>query len=75
MNITELQVTGYDGAAILFTACLTADDATLIRPGSTSDGDSIDGQSLQKATQVFTTVRNLIKDIANTPDQACLPPQ
>jgi hypothetical protein len=75
MKITELEVTGYDTAAILFTLRLTADSAALIRPGSTCDGDSIVGQARHEATQVFTTVRDLINDIVNTTDAACPPAQ
>ena len=74
MDITEFEVTGYDGAAILFIARLTPDGAALIRPGSSSDGDRLAGQARHKATQAFITIRDLINDIVNTSDPATAPP-
>jgi hypothetical protein len=73
MDITELEVTGYDGAAILFTARLTPDSAALIRPGTDAEGAPVTGEARQKATEVFATIRDLINDIVNTSDPATPP--
>lgn len=63
MNITELLITGYDDAAILFAVSLTADGAKVIRPGTDSEGETIVGEAWEKATDAFATVRDLMNDI------------
>jgi hypothetical protein len=67
MNITELLVTGYDGAAILFATTLTADGAKVIKTGTDAEGETVVGEAWEKATDAFTTVRDLMNDILSPP--------
>lgn len=66
MNVTELLVTGRDGAANLFTITFTADGATVMRSGTSAEGDAVIGEARQKATDAFTSVRNLMDDILSS---------
>ena len=70
MNITELLITGFDGAGILFATTLTEDQAKVIRPGTEEGGDEIVGAAWEKATGAFTTVRDLMNDILAEPAPA-----
>ena len=67
MNVTELLVTGRDGAANLFTITLTADEATVTRPGTRMEGDAVIGEAHQKAIHAFTAIRSLMDDILSAP--------
>jgi len=68
MNITELLITGFDGAGILFATTLTVDGAKVVRPGTDSDGEAVVGEAWEKATGAFTTVRDLMNDIVGAPE-------
>jgi len=74
MNISELLITGYDGAASLFAVTLTADGAKVMRPGNDGDGETVVGEAWEKATDVFATVRDLMNDIVGTPPPLLLDP-
>jgi len=70
MNITELLITGYDGAAILFATTLTKDGAKVIKPGTAAEGEPVIGEAWQTATDAFTAVRDLMDDIVSAPKAA-----
>jgi hypothetical protein len=67
MNITELLITGYDDAAILFATTLTADEARVIKPGTAAEGEPVVGEAWQKATDAFAALRDLMEDIVSAP--------
>lgn len=67
MNITELQITGLDGAAILFVTTLAADKASATKPGTTGVGETLLGEARQRATDAFTEIRDLMDDILSAP--------
>lgn len=67
MNVAELLITGYDGAAILFAITFTADGAKVMRPGTSAEGDGVMGGASQKAIHAFATVRSLMDDILSAP--------
>lgn len=69
MNITELLITGFDGAGMLFATTLTAEEAKVIRPGCDEGGDEIVGEAWEKATGAFATLRDLMNDIVGEPGQ------
>lgn len=70
MNITELLITGYDGARTLFAATLTAEEGTkVVRPGNNEEGDSVVGEAWEKSADAFVTVRDLMNDIASTSER------
>ncbi|HZM79912.1 MAG TPA: hypothetical protein VFC19_29620 [Candidatus Limnocylindrales bacterium] len=65
MNITKLVITGHDDAAILFATTLTEDEAKVVRPGTDEEGETVIGESHQKATDVFAAIRDLMDDVVN----------
>ena len=67
MNITELLITGYDGAATLFAATLTADEVRVVKPFTDEKGEALVGEAWEKATGAFTVIRDLMNDIVGTP--------
>lgn len=69
MNITELLITAYDGPAILFAATLTADEAKVIRPGTSTEGEPVVGEAWQQATDAFTAVSDLMTAVVGAQDQ------
>jgi hypothetical protein len=70
MNVNELLVTGRRDAANLFTIALTADGATVMRPGASAEGDAVMGAARQKAAYAFIAVRNLMDEILRSPTAA-----
>lgn len=70
MNITELLITGYDGAAILFATTLTPDEALVMKPGTKAEGEPVVGEARQKATEAFVAVRDLMNEILCDPTAA-----
>lgn len=70
MNISELLVTGYDGAAILFATTLTADGAKVVKPGTSLEGEAVAGEAQQKAIDAFAAVRDLMNEIVSAPRAA-----
>lgn len=75
MNVTELLVTGYDDASILFVTCLTADEAKVIRPGTDGEGETVVGEVFEKATGAFATIRDLMNGIVSAPTPASSSPE
>ena len=67
MNITELPVTGYDGTAILFATTLTADEARVIKPGTSAEGEAVIGETWQQPTDAFRVVRDLMEEVVRAP--------
>lgn len=67
MNITELLITGYDGAAIVFATTLTADGAKVIKPGTSAEGEPVVGEAWRQATDAFTTLRDVLDRIVGAP--------
>lgn len=70
MNITELLITGYDGAAILFATTLTPDEAFVMKPGTKAEGEPLVGEARQKAAEAFVAVRDLMNEILGDPTAA-----
>ena len=67
MNITELLITGYDGARTLFAATLTTDGVKVVKPGTGEEGQTTVGERWEKTTTAFTAVQDLMIDLVSTP--------
>ena len=66
MKITDLVITGVDDAAMLFVMTLTADDASIVKPGTDEAGEAIVGKAGEKARDAFTAIRDRMNDILGT---------
>jgi hypothetical protein len=72
MNITELLITGYDGAAILFATTLTPEEAKVVKPGSSAEGETVVGEAWQEATDAFAAICDLMNRVVGAPTAASL---
>lgn len=67
MNVTELLVTGYDGDQPVFAVNLANDTASVVTTGTDAKGETSVESTYDRASQAFTGVRDLIKELTTVP--------